>query len=398
VPLPAGAFLTGPRRVRLAPNGDLFVAQSVNGTILVLRLAGGAVRSVSVFASSLTQPFGMAFAPGYLYVGCSNALLRYPYSPGDAAASGPPTTLLTYASAYHYTRDLALSADGSTLFVAIGSGSNFGESGAAADAGRARVLAYNIAAGAATAWATGVRNPAGLTVHPWSGALWAAVNERDMLGDNTPFDYVAQLNQGDFFGWPYYYIGNNADPRFNLSASFAAPTAYTNGNNLSTWWPPQNTSAARVPPVLIQAHSAPLSVSFYTGAAFPADYCGDALVALHGSWNRNTLAGYKVVRVRMNGAAATGEYDDFVTGFGVNATAVWGRPVDVFVSGDGSVLVVDDGNCAFGQGLASCAVGSGSIWNVTYAGAPGGACGPAPPPAPPPSLPPPPPSPAPPLP
>ena len=375
VALPEGTVLSGPRRVRFAPNGDLFVAQSKNGTILVLRFVNGAVQAASVFASNLADPFGMAFSANSLYVGCSNALLKFPYSPGDSVARGPPKTALTYSSSYHYTRDLALSADGATLFVAIGSGSNIGESGAAADAGRARVLAYNIGTGTASAWATGVRNPAGLTVHPWSGTLWAAVNERDMLGDNVPFEYVTPLKQGDFYGWPYYYTGNHVDPRFNFSANFSAPTAYASSSNLSTWWPPQNASGALVPSVLIQAHSAPLSISFYTGSSFPADYCGDAFVALHGSWNRNNLTGYKVVRVRMKGTSATGEYDDFMTGFVVNSSSAWGRPVDVLAASDGSILVVEDYGCSF----TPCSVG-GSIWRVTYAGAPGGACAPAPPP------------------
>jgi glucose/arabinose dehydrogenase len=375
VALPKGAVLSGPRRVRFAPNGDLFVAQSKNGTILVLRFVNGAVQAASVFASNLTDPFGMAFSGNSLYVGCSNALLKYPYSLGDMVARGSPKTVLTYSSSYHYTRDLALSADGATLFVAVGSGSNVGESGAAAEAGRARVLAYNIAAGTASAWATGVRNPAGLTVHPWSGALWAAVNERDMLGDNVPFEYATPLNQGDFYGWPYYYTGNHVDPRFNFSANFSAPTAYASSDNLSSWWPPLNTSGAVVPSVLLQAHSAPLSISFYTGASFPADYCGDAFVALHGSWNRKNLTGYKVVRLRMNGTSATGEYDDFMTGFVVNSSSAWGRPVDVLAAGDGSILVVEDYGCSF----SPCSVG-GSIWRVTYAGAPGGTCAPAPPP------------------
>jgi glucose/arabinose dehydrogenase len=169
-------------------------------------------------------------------------------------------------------------------------------------------------------------------VQPGSGDVWCVTNERDLLGDNLPPDYVTRVNEGAFYGWPWFYIGNHEDPRHAGARTDLG-------------------SKVTVPDVLLQAHSAPLGIAFYDGTAFPAEYRGDAFVTLHGSWNRSRRTGYKVVRIPMKEGKPTGEYEDFMLGFVVNNQAVWGRPVGVAVARDGSLLVSEDG--------------SGTIWRVT---------------------------------
>jgi glucose/arabinose dehydrogenase len=188
-------------------------------------------------------------------------------------------------------------------------------------------------------FAAGIRNCVGLAVNPTTGDLWCSTNERDGLGDNLPPDYVTRVRDDAFYGWPWYYIGSHEDPRHHGER-------------------PDLDGKITVPDVLLQAHSAPLEVMFYAAsggrAAFPRDYDGDAFVALHGSWNRNDRTGYKVVRVRVHNGVPTGEYDDFLTGFVVNDTDVWGRPVGVAEAHDGSLIVSEDGN--------------GTLWRIAYSG------------------------------
>ena len=174
-----------------------------------------------------------------------------------------------------------------------------------------------------------------MPVQPETGTLWCAVNERDGLGDNVPFDYATSVKEGAFYGWPWYYIGDHEDPR------------HANGRR-------DLAGHVTVPDVLFQAHSAPLGISFYEGSQFPADYKGDAFVALHGSWNRGVRTGYKVVRLIFEDGKPTGEYEDFMTGFVVSDEQVWGRPVGVATARDGSLIVSEDG--------------SGTLWRVTYKG------------------------------
>ncbi len=188
-------------------------------------------------------------------------------------------------------------------------------------------------------FATGIRNGVGIAVNPITGDLWTSTNERDGLGDNLVPDYVSRVKEGGFYGWPWYYMGNHEDPR-------------KQGDR------PDLAGKAIVPDVLIQAHSASLEMTFYTAtsgpALFPPEYRGDAFAALHGSWNRNSRTGYKIVRVRLNKGVPTGEYDDFLTGFGVDDRSVWGRPVGVAVAHDGALLVTEDGN--------------NTLWRVAYTG------------------------------
>jgi len=200
---------------------------------------------------------------------------------------------------------------------------------------RAAVLAFDADGKNKRTFATGLRNCVAMALRPASDDLWCAVNERDMMGDDLPPDYATQVKPGAFYGWPWFYIGANADPRHDGARADLA-------------------GKATIPDVLIQAHSAPLGIVFYEGGMFPADYRSDAFVALHGSWNRARRTGYKIVRLRMKDGKPTGVYEDFVTGFVQSEAAVWGRPVSVTVAPDGALLFSDDAG--------------GAIWRVSYVG------------------------------
>jgi glucose/arabinose dehydrogenase len=362
--------LDAPRIVRVAPNGDIFVAESVAGRLRVLRAADGAAGpSVNrVFASGLDLPFGIAFYPPgpdpqFVYVADNNAVVRFAYRSGDLQARGRPETVvapLSPTSGHHWTRDIAFSADGQHMFVSIGSGSNDAEGmrplgpeairaheaetalGAAwgSEERRAAVMEYAPAGSGGRFYATGLRNCVGLAIHPATGDVWCSTNERDGLGDNLPPDYVTRVAAGAFFGWPWYYIGDHEDPRHAHER-------------------PDLAGHVALPDVLIQPHSAPLGMTFYQGsgpASFGADYQGDAFVALHGSWNRAMRTGYKLVRIRLHdGVPAAGAgYEDFMTGFVQDDDGVWGRPVGVAVAHDGALLVTEDAN--------------GTIWRIAPAG------------------------------
>jgi glucose/arabinose dehydrogenase len=355
--------LTDPRIVRVAPNGDIFVAESGAGRVRVFRAADGAAASSAsgIYASGLDEPFGIAFYPPgpnprYVYVAGMTAVVRFAYSSGDLKASGAPETIVpSLPRGGHWTRDVAFSPDGRTMYVSVGSGSNDAEdmrplqapqlaalqanhpAGAAwgDEEKRADVLAFDPNGGHMRIYATGIRNCSGLAVQPATGALWCAVNERDMLGDDLPPDYATSVKDGAFYGWPWYYVGAHVDPRHRGERADLADKIV-------------------IPDVLIQPHSAPLGITFYEGAQFPKDYRGDAFVALHGSWNRAKRTGYKIVRLTFKDGAPTGEYQDFLTGFVADDTGVWGRPVGVAAAHDGALLVTDDG--------------AGVIWRISYGG------------------------------
>jgi glucose/arabinose dehydrogenase len=235
----------------------------------------------------------------------------------------------------HATRDLAFSLDGKRLFVAVGSRSNVADVDTVpAEARRANILEYTPDGQFVKVYASGIRNPVGIAVNPLTGELWCSVNERDGLGDNLVSDYITHLQEGGFYGWPYYYSGGNQDPRLE-------------GKH------PELKDHVIVPDVLLQAHSASLEMVFYDGKQFPEEYHGDIFAAEHGSWNKETPGGYEVVRVPLTKGHASGEYEDFLTGFITgNGDAAWGRPVGVAVASDGSLLVTDDA--------------SKSIWRVAY--------------------------------
>jgi len=346
------------RQIRVAPNGDIFIAQSDLGTIALLRApdGAGAPTTRSVFAEGLKGPFGIAFYPSgpkpkWVYVAENNRVLRFAYENGDLKARGAPEVIVeTLADTLggHVTRDVDFSKDGKTLFVSVGSGSNIslempGKTVAEAqswdaevhasgatwgpEAHRADILRFTPEGKDEAIVATGVRNCVSLRVEPVTGAPWCVVNERDSLGDNLPFDYMTQIKTGGFYGWPWYYLGNHQDTRPKSAR-------------------PDLAGKVIVPDVMFQAHSAPLGLAFYTAkhgaAVFPAEYRGDAFVTLHGSWNRKLRTGYKLVRVKMHDGVADGSYEDVLTGFVVDDRTVWGRPVGVAVAHDGAVLVTDD--------------------------------------------------------
>jgi glucose/arabinose dehydrogenase len=338
--------LEGPRTIVTAPNGDLFVAESNAGRIRVIRgfSSNGKVETNEVFASGLAMPYGIAFYPvgpnpQYVYIGNTNSIVRFPYKNGDLKASGAAQTVVASipgGSRYgggHWTRSLVFTNDGKKLLVGVGSKSNVGDD--AAETNRANVLEFNPDGSGQRIYASGIRNPAGLAINPQTGQLWVAVNERDALGDNLVPDYVTHVQEGGFYGWPWYYLGPNPDPRFA-------------GKH------PELKEKVVVPDTLLQSHSAPLNLTFYEGKQFPASYRGALFVTSHGSWNRDHRTGYKVVRVLAPNGKATGEYEDFVTGFVLNDAAVWGRPVGVTVAKDGSLVFTDDA--------------SNSVWRVTYTG------------------------------
>jgi glucose/arabinose dehydrogenase len=356
----AGIFARDMQNGRLplrAPNGDIFLAETSKGQVKVLRSSGGQVAdTVSVFATGLSKPYGMAFHPSgahpkYLYVANVNSIVRFPYAAGDLTARAEPEVVvkhLTDSSGGHTTRTLAFSADDKTMFLSIGSASNVADdigprppapleqweqrhgAGAAwgAETGRAAVLAFDPDGRNRRPYATGLRNCVGLLVYPGTGDLMCSVNERDELGDNLPPDYVTRVRQGGFYGWPWYYLGGHEDPRLKGIR-------------------PDLKNKVIVPDLLLQAHSAPLGMAVYhapPGAAhaFPGEYEGDLFVALHGSWNRGIRTGYKVVRVFMKNGVPTGQYQDFMTGMVLSDRDVWGRPAGVAVAADGALLVADD--------------------------------------------------------
>jgi glucose/arabinose dehydrogenase len=346
--------LARPRVLRSAPNGDVFVGEfgtpqpagiglrvlPDTGRISVLRAGAAPGTPPEVFADKLDRPFGIAFYPPgpnprYVYVGLTTQIVRFPYHSGDVHASGPPEVVVSgITDGVHFTRDILFSPDGRTMYVAIGSTTNVQNLGPEKEDGKANILAFNPDGSGRRVYAAGLRNPVSIAFDPRTNDMWTSVNERDLLGDNLPPDYVTHVREGAFYGWPYYYIGPNPDARAKGGA-------------------PVSADQVAVPDVLIQPHSAPLGIAFYTGRQFPAEYQGDLFVALHGSWNRAVRTGYKLVRVKMRDGRATGEYEDFVTGFVAPNGDVWGRPVALMVARDGSLWMSDDG--------------SGTIWRIAYA-------------------------------
>ena len=337
--------LENPRLIRSAPNGDLFVAETGPGRIRVLRGrdAAGKPQEMEVFAADLNRPFGIAFYPAgpnpqYVYVGNTDSVVRFPYQNGDLKARGPQQMIVSgaFPGGGHSTRDVVFSPDGKKMFVGVGSRSNVDDPDTTpAEKDRATVLEFNVDGSGRRVYASGIRNPAGLAVHPTTGQIWVSVNERDNLGDNLVPDYLSHIEDGGFYGWPYYYLGGNPDPRLE-------------GKH------PELKDKVKVPDVLLQPHSAPLGMVFYSGSQFAPEHRSAIYAASHGSWNKGTRTGYKVIRVPLNNGVPTGEYQDFVTGFVTPDGQVWGRPVGVAVAPDGTLMVSDDG--------------TNSIWQVRYTG------------------------------
>ena len=362
--------LSGPRLMRAAPNGDIFIAETGKGRIRVLRAADGASEptQMAVYAAGLRGPFGIAFYPlgpdpRWVYVGNLNSVVRFPYRNGDLIARGPAEVVvpsLAESTGGHSTRDVAFSLDGRRMFISVGSGSNVAETMPVKSPAEIRL--WEAAQGLGATWgfearraniletdpegrqparifANGIRNAVGLAVNPATGELWASTNERDALGDDLVPDYITHVRDGGFYGWPWYYLGGHEDPR------------HANER-------PDLAGHVTIPDVPLQSHSASLQIVFYPAAsgvaAFPAEYRGEIFAAFHGSWNRSIRTGSKVVRVRFKNGVPTGEYEDFLTGFVIDNGHVWGRPVGVAVAHDGALLVTDDAN--------------NTIWRIAYQG------------------------------
>lgn len=331
--------LAHPRAFAVAPDGAILLAQSRPGQItrLIDEDGDGVAETRGTFFDGLELPYGLAFQGDQLFVADAEGVWRLPYG-GTRVAPERITADGDFGEpGGHWTRNLAFAPDGSAFFVAIGSEGNLAEE----PAPRATIRRYDAAGGMGATFAAGLRNPVGLAVEPVTGSLWTVVNERDGLGDDLVPDYLTEVVQGGFYGWPYAYMGV-PDPRFG-------------DRN------PDLVAATRMPDVLFRSHSAPLGLAFYTGDAFPPAYRGDAFVALHGSWNAGVPRGYQVARVDFeNGKPVANGYEIFLDGFRLDAPGrdgraeVWGRPAAVAVAPDGALLVADD-------------VG-GTIWRVAYEG------------------------------
>lgn len=337
--------LTHVRWLAVAPNGDVFLAETGPGKITLLRDSKGEGKAdmVTNFAQGFLMPHGMAFHAGALYVADVHAVWRFPYHDGDTIAASNAKRVTTAADlrpeGQHYTREIAFDSKG-RLFLAMGARADLADDLPAPDA----TIQLVAADGTMTTFASGIRNAAGLAFYPGTDDLWATVNERDKLGGNLPPDYLARVRERDFFGWPYAYVGPHADPTYGAKR-------------------PDMVAKTKMPDVLFTAHSAPLGLVFYQGSQFPAEYKGDAFVALHGSGPYGKPDGYKVVRVHFANGKPVGGYEDFVTGFWAPGTSkrpdllapkVWGGPCGLAVAKDGSLLIADDHGA--------------TVWRVAYTG------------------------------
>lgn len=338
------ADLKNPRNTYIAPNNDIFVAESGTGgsadRITMFRDADkdGKFETRAVFAEDLNQPYGMLILGNSFYVANTDGLYRYPYKAGDTKLQGKGQKIVELpAGGYnnHWTRNLLASTDGKKIYISVGSGSNVGEHGMENEVRRANILEVNADGTGERIYASGLRNPVGMDWNPANGELWTAVNERDELGDDLVPDYITSVKQGAFYGWPYSYFGQIEDPRMKGQ-----------GKEL--------VAKAIVPDVPVGSHTASLGLAFYNKEAFPQMYRNGAFVGQHGSWNRANLSGFKVLFVPFQNGKPSGKPQDFLTGFIASDedAKVYGRPVDVTVMNDGSLLVNDDsGN---------------TIWRISY--------------------------------
>ena len=306
--------------------------------IVLLRGQGGTAQSRSVLISGLHSPFGMALVGDSLYVADTDALLRFPYRAGDTQITTPGEKVADLPAGpinHHWTKNVVASRDGQRLYVTVGSNSNVGENGIEAEEGHAMILEFTPATGRSRVFAAGLRNPNGMDWQPESGALWAAVNERDELGDNLVPDYMTAVKDGGFYGFPYSYYGQHVDTRVKEQR-------------------PDKVASALTPDYALGNHTASLGLAFYTGRSFPQHYWGGAFVGQHGSWNRKEHSGYKVVFVPFEHGRPAGMPETFLSGFLSADGHALGRPVGVAVDKAGALYVADDvGNV---------------VWKVVYSG------------------------------
>lgn len=297
----------------------------------------GVPETQSVFLDHLNSPFGVALVGNDLYVANTDAIVKYPYTEGDTRITAPGTVLTELPGGpidHHWTKSLVASPDGSKLYAGVGSNSNITENGMEAEHNRAAILEVDRASGRWRIFASGLRNPNGLSFEPQTGALWTVVNERDELGPDLVPDYMTSVKDGGFYGWPYSYYGQHVDPRVKPER-------------------PDLVAKAIVPDYALSSHVAPLGMAFYNGTSLPSAYRGGAFVGEHGSWNRQVLNGYKVVYVPFADGKPSGPAQDVVTGFLDSDNHARGRPVGVAIDKTGALLVADDsGN---------------TVWRVTAA-------------------------------
>ncbi|GAB3527413.1 sorbosone dehydrogenase family protein [Pontibacter brevis] len=336
--------LKHPRRIYVAPNQDIFVAESDDeeksaNQITLLRDTNhdGQPETREVFLSGVKQPYGMLVLNGYFYVALVDKLVRYPYKEGQTKMTAKGEQILSLPAGgynHHWTRNIIANPQGTKIYVSVGSASNVGEYGMKEEERRANILEINPDGSGERVYASGLRNPVGMDWEPNTNVLWTAVNERDKIGDELVPDYLTSVKEGGFYGWPYAYFGQNIDPR-------------RKGER------PDLVQKTIVPDVPLGAHTSSLGLAFYDGATFPDRYRNGAFVGQHGSWNRSEFAGYKVLFVPFQNGRPSGKPEDFLTGFIANAeqNEVYGRPVSVEVMADGAMLVSDDE--------------SGTIWRVT---------------------------------
>jgi len=324
--------LDSPRWTYIAPNGDIFVAESATrksaDRITLLRDVNkdGMPEMREIFLEKLNKPLGMLVLKGYFYVANTDGLYRYPYKDGETKITSKGQKIVDLpAGGYnnHWTRNLLANADGSKIYISVGSASNVADHGIDEEKRRANILEINPDGSGERIYASGLRNPVGMGWAPGSNVLWTAVNERDKLGDELVPDYITSVKDGGFYGWPYAYFGQNEDPR-------------RKGER------PDLVAKTIVPDVPVGSHTASLGLAFYNKTQFPAKYHNGVFVGQHGSWNRSTLSGYKVVFVPFENGKPAGKPEDFLTGFAESEKKVYGRPVGVTVMNDGSLLVNDD--------------------------------------------------------
>jgi glucose/arabinose dehydrogenase len=353
------AGLEHPRWIYVGDNGDIFVAES--STILkgIKKIGAKISRKIKtqhigesanritmfrdinkdgipeerfVFAENLNQPFGMLILNDHFYVGNTDALMRFDYKTGDTRLTGTGTAIVSLPAGEfnrHWARNIITNRNRNKIYIAVGSGSNVAENGLDNEIRRADILEVNIDGSNERIYAAGLRNPAGMDWAPGTNTLWTAVNERDELGDELVPDYLTGVVEGGFYGWPFAYYGKHEDPR------------------MAGQQRPDLVSKTITPDVSLGSHTASLGLVFYTKNAFPSRYHNGAFIAQHGSWNRKELAGYKVVFVPFANGKPTGPPEDFLTGFKVEGSTdseVRGRPVDVALLADGSILITDDVN------------------------------------------------------
>ena len=358
--LAVSAYATGldhPRWLHVLPNGDVLVAETnapaereTRGGIRAwfmkkaMKIAGAGVPSAdritllrgideqgrakekTVFLQNLHSPFGMALVGDDFYVANADSLWRFPYRQGETRISAAGLKVLDLPGGknnHHWTKDLVASRDGKRLYIGVGSNSNVGERGMAVEEGRAAVHEFDIASGRSRIFASGLRNPNGLCWNSETGALWAAVNERDELGNDLVPDYMTELREGGFYGWPYSYFGANVDERVQPQR-------------------PDLVAKAIVPDYALGAHTASLGLTFYEAALLPAKYARGAFVGQHGSWNRKPHSGYKVIFVPFANGHPVGPAEDVLSGFLSSEGKALGRPVGVAVDQAGALLVADD--------------------------------------------------------